>query len=269
MKRRLLIGAAIFSAVLQPAASVAGGTILVPHRATYEMKLGASNSGSQIVGIDGRMVLIYEASCDGWSVQQLMGYRVRRVEGPEIENAFNFSSWESHDGKAYSFSLRVHRDRELVEELRGAADLEAPGGPGKAVFTKPDGQEMALPEGSIFPTEHILRLIESAQAGEGHFTRPVFDGASLDGPFEVSAFIGPETMPEADANKARHQLTSRRSWPMRLAYFKVAALEPQPDFEISVRLFDNGVADNLIFDYGDFAIGSTLQDVEELPAPDC
>ena len=38
---------------------------------------------------------------------------------------------------------------------------------------------------------------------------------------------------------------------------------------MSVRLFDNGVAGDMIYDYDDFGIDVTLETVELLPQPRC
>jgi len=44
--------------------------VLVPHRATYDMKLSVARPNSGIVEVNGRMVLEMVDSCDGWEVKQ-------------------------------------------------------------------------------------------------------------------------------------------------------------------------------------------------------
>ncbi|MEE8560076.1 MAG: DUF1849 family protein, partial [Alphaproteobacteria bacterium] len=64
-------------------------------------------------------------------------------------------------------------------------------------------------------------------------------------------------------------LTSRPSWRMRLAFFPVQSAAPEPDYELGVRLFDNGVAGDLVLDYGDFTLLATLERIEALAKPAC
>jgi hypothetical protein len=96
--------------------------------------------------------------------------------------------------------------------------------------------------------------------------RTVFDGTTADNPYEISAWIGRERAPQPADPPI---LAGRRSWPVRLAYFTSGAVEPRADFEMSVRLFDNGVAGDMIYDYDDFGIDVALESVELLPQPRC
>ena len=43
----------------------------------------------------------------------------------------------------------------------------------------------------------------------------------------------------------------------------------EPDFEIGVRMFENGIAQAFLIDYGSFAVNSTLIDYEAIPEADC
>ena len=145
----------------------------------------------------------------------------------------------------------------------------ARGGKGKAVTAvgeRPKGKKFHLPKGWIFPTEHVVQLIERAEAGEKRLFRVVFDGASLDGPLEVNAIIGSLIKGNKDGEEA---LTNRPSWRMRLAFFPVKASASVPDYELGVRLFDNGVAEDFVLDYGDFTVLAKLEKIEVLPQPSC
>ena len=42
-----------------------------------------------------------------------------------------------------------------------------------------------------------------------------------------------------------------------------------PDYEESVRLLDNGIAEDMLFDYGDYAVRGKLEQIEALPRPHC
>jgi len=42
-----------------------------------------------------------------------------------------------------------------------------------------------------------------------------------------------------------------------------------PEFELSAHYRQDGIADHIIQDFGDFALQVRLGEVEVLPAPDC
>ena len=107
--------------------------MLVPHRATYDMKLSVARPNSGIVEVSGAMVLETVNSCDGWEVKQRIKLKFLRNDGEEFNTDSSFTSYETKDGLGLRFSVRNIQDDEVEEELRGQADLEAHGrqGPGR------------------------------------------------------------------------------------------------------------------------------------------
>lgn len=241
---------------------------LAPHRAVYSMELGAARAAIGIIGGSGEIFSEWAESCEGWTLTQRMRLRLSTSEGENFETLASFSSWESRDGRSFRYTMRNLRDGKVIEELRGRASLEGSGAGGVAAFTRPEGKTLHLPKGVVFPTEHTVQLIERAQAGEKRMSRIVFDGQSLDGPVEVNAVIGRaiEARGEGAGEKA---LTGRPSWRVRLAFFPVERTTPEPDYELGLRLFDNGVAEDLVLDYGDFTLLAKLERIEALHKPAC
>jgi hypothetical protein len=64
-------------------------------------------------------------------------------------------------------------------------------------------------------------------------------------------------------------LKARPTWRVRLAFFPLLSKTDGPQYEVGLRLFDNGVSDQLVIDYGEFAMKGTLIQLELLPQPDC
>ena len=262
------LGLALAATVAIPAESVAqGGSGLLSHRAVYSLSKHRESTAADIAGIKGRLELTFEVACDGWRMEQYIGFRLYHQEGGGLEHVAHLSGWESSDGVDYWFNTRSYQDRELLEELAGVARLDAPGAGGETRFAKPEKEVRPLPPGTIFPARHLAELIAAARAGEKFVRRTVFDGSTLDSPYEITAFIGNErAAPGADAPE---HVSSKRSWSFRLAYFQVQAVDPSPEFEISAILYENGVAEHMIYDYGDFSIDVQLKELEALPAQNC
>jgi hypothetical protein len=54
-----------------------------------------------------------------------------------------------------------------------------------------------------------------------------------------------------------------------LAFFPAAKSKSTPDYELGLRLFDNGVADDFELDYGSFTVDAVLKSIEALSRPKC
>jgi hypothetical protein len=245
--------------------------VLVPHLATYDMKLSVARPNSGIVEVNGRMVLEMVDSCDGWEVKQRIKLKFLRNDGEEFDTDSSFTSYETKDGLGLRFSVRNIQNDEVEEELRGRADLDAVGGKGRASFTLPEARSFELPPGTLFPTTHLARLIRHARDGDKSVSYSVFDGARLDGAFQVNAVIGKP--PRAAGPAVRGDVTLLRnqpSWSVRLAFFAAGDQgTANPEYELALDLLGNGVARSMLLDYGDFAVDARLVQIQALSRPRC
>ncbi len=261
--------AALTLGVALLAAHPASPAEIAPHRATYTLSLGGSKSAGGVVDITGAMYIEWQEVCDGWTINQRMRFAMTDSDGDRTDNDINFSSWEAKDGLSYRFTLRSMRDGEVDETLRGRAFLEGKGKGGKAIFAEPEGLEIDLPPGTLFPTEHTLVLIRMAEKGEQQVARMVFDGATRDGALEVNAIIGGKTAETGAAPRIVPAVGAHPAWHVRMAFFKSDDRNGEPEYETGLRLQDNGVGRDYSFEYPEFAIKSRLDLLEPLPKPKC
>ncbi|MBL8697393.1 MAG: DUF1849 family protein [Alphaproteobacteria bacterium] len=244
---------------------------LASHRAVYVLTLGTAKANG-VAAVEGAMSLDWQETCDGWTMAQRMRFQLFDSDGESIDNDITFSSWESRDGLSYRFTMRTLRNGEVADELRGRATLDGRGKGGKAVFTLPENEILELPPGTLFPTEHTLELIDGAKAGRRTLTRPVFDGASVEGAMEVNAVIAAVAAAEAavpGAGKAA-ELVNGPSWRVRMAFFRMDDQRgSEPEYETTLRVFGNGVGTDFLFDYQEFSIKARLERLEMVPPPRC
>lgn len=246
--------------------------ILTPHRASYEMKLSVARPNSGIVEVGGNMVLETVDSCEGWAIKQRIKLTFLRNDGEEFETDSNFTSYESKDGLELRFSVRNAQNDEVEEELRGQADLDGQGGKGRASFTLPEARSFELPAGTLFPTSHLALIIKHARAGDKSVSYKVFDGARLDGAFQVNAVIGRPPRPAANAPAVRGEpalLRNQAAWGVRFAFFANGDQGAQPEYELALDLLGNGIARSMLLDYGDFSVDARLVQIQSLPRPKC
>jgi EipB-like len=259
---------ALAAIAMMAGAPIAAGVEIAPHRALYTMTLGNTRGDSGVLDARGAMDYEWGETCDGWTIEQRYRLKMRYAETPDVDIVSSFVTWESKDGLHYRFNQKQTRNGELDQEIRGEASLDGPGKAGVAEFTKPQPQTLKLAPGVLFPTAHTILLIDAARKGENFISRQVFDGATDENAVQVSAAIGLKITPDPVA-ATPSPLLERPGWRIRLAFFPVDANEERPDYELGMRLLDNGVSQDMLIDYGEYSIRAKLDDIEPLSKPNC
>ncbi len=249
-----------------PSAAVAAGVPeLVPHRAAYELSRGTNSVDPEVIGVRGRMEVTFEASCDGWRLEQSLGLRLYTEMGVAADSLAVLQAFETSDAQRYYFNTHGYENGRRVETIRGTAHADPDSGAVRLILGEPVKERRELPEGTLFPVLHLRQMLEAARDGERSVVRVVFDGSTMESPYEVSAVFGAEREAHPRVGDA-----GGRAWPVRLAYFRPDAVLPDPEFEMSMLLHENGIAGDMVYDYGELEIDVTLRDVELLePVAGC
>jgi len=251
----------------QPAAAAVE---LLSHRAVYQLSLAQGGRASDSVSdVRGGLVMEWRDSCAGAISNQRLGFVASFGDGPGFTYDVRFSSWEAPDHRQLRFNVRTFDGGILFDEYRGEASLDEVGG--KVAFAEPAGETLTLPRGTLFPTEHMQKLIEGAKAGEVVVSHDVFDGSGMEGLSRITAVIGRPITVEADAadDAAADRGDDERRWPISLAYHDVTMADDVPTFELTFQLSEGGVLYDLVLDYGDFALAADLEQLEIFEAPHC
>jgi len=251
-----------------PAGAAAPGERLVSHKAVYALTLGDLRTSSSVVEAAGRFEFEWSDVCDGWTVNQRFRIALLYEDGLSVIYGWSLSSWESKDGKRYRFFIRRFDGGGQTESVRGEAKLEDDGS-GEAVFSEPEQHTVALPAGTLFPTRHTLHVLESAEAGSAPVWTLVFDGSGEEGLFGVSAALSRELPERTPTRIASPLLTGVPSWHVNLAFYPPDTEDSVPEQEQGLRLFANGVVDEMHLDYGEFVLDADLTELTPLPPPDC
>jgi len=273
MIRRLWIGLAVLL-IAAPAGFMSApagleAAELLSHRAIYRMSLDRATGGSEVVAAEGMMLYRFAEACDGWTVENRTYLRLRYERGSDTETVWTFVSWEAADGLSFRFNARYEQDGNVVEKLKGEANLDESEGAGSARFSLPDDTEVDLPEGAMFPTEHMLNLIAAAEADEKILNAVVFDGSSLDNPYRVGAIMAPLSAADTEALAKAAELPEKPAWWVRMAFFPYRGEGSLPEFELGARYRDDGVADEITQHFENFSLVLRLKEFEVLEKPDC
>ena len=240
------------------------------HRALYALSMESSRGGD-ITGARGTMAYEVTDACDGWATRQRLAMTITNRDGQDIETVSDYATWESKDGLEMRFRMRQTTDTAVTEQAEGDAKLDAPGGGGTIHYTLPEDTEMKMPKGTVFPMAHTEAILAAAEAGKKFLTLPIFDGTGDKGAQDSSIAIINWKAPGPAPYPSLADLSSGR---VRIAFFDqkkpVDGDKPygSPDYEVGMRYWANGVADELHMDFADFVMQGRLKEFVLQP-PHC
>jgi len=276
----LLLGGALAlsgPAPAQPAATPAPGAAAAPaampgaeamaaHRAAYRLTFDKARDNSDVARAEGAMIFEVLDACDGWASRQRLTMRLQDRDGQTIETASDYSTWESKDGRRLRFSLTQMTAGAVSNRVSGEATLQ-PDGSGTANYDQPRADQETLPAGTLLPMAHTIRAIAAARAGERILNVPLMDGTSEDGAQDSTTILSPWQR-DAQGQPRFPLLGNQESGRMRIAFFgkdNNGGGAASPDYEVGLRYYANGVADELNMDFGEFAVNGRLETLEALP----
>ena len=251
------------------AGRAAGAAEFLPHRAVYDLSLVKSRNDGAMTQAQGKLEFEWADVCTGWTVSQRTRVRMLTNEGRSFEFGWSLNALESRDGRRYRFFIRRINADGSTEEVRGEARFGEVGKPGVAVFEAPEARRLRLAKGTLFPTAHSLVLIEAAAKGELPLWRTIFDGSGDEGRFGVNAALSRALPGDAPKGFESPLLQDQASWRLRLAYFGMDETVAEPEHEQALRLYANGIVDEMLLDYGDFVLRADLGTLEALPEIEC
>ena len=239
---------------------------LASHRGIYSLTLDRARENATIVDVSGAMLFEIIDACESWASRQRFTMTLRNREGTELETGSDYATLESMDGRNLRFSLTQMTQGAVKSRVAGQAELTADGS-GVARYSEPEVKELPIPPGTLLPNTHTIATLNAARAGQRLLVAPIFDGTTADGAQQtttvMSPWQGPQPVPEAPS------LSTLGSSRMRIAFFEPdgeqAGGARTPSYEVSLRYFENGVADDMIMDFGDFTVRAKLMKLEEAP----
>ena len=264
------------------------------HRVIYQMNLAKASSGASIQAAKGQMFYRFQVSCKDWEVETRVFLRLTHAmqDGTEdVETTWTYESFEDFSADRFRFDVEHRHNGSLLEALAGNAWRTVRGM--TATYETGD-DDKTMPVSAMFPTAHLASVLERARQGETNFSDVVFDGASTQNPYRVNVFVVGRVMALSDDKKTKPkiiagsrqvpvilstsdafnkaslgQLPKSPVWRVRLAYFPVENANDLPEFEIEVDFREDGVAQRIIQDFGDFQLNLTPIQFEALAQKPC
>jgi EipB-like len=245
--------------------------VLVPHRAIYDLSLQETRGNSQVVAVHGLILYDFDGNaCQGYSLEfRQVSELSSGEENKDSTSDLRSTTWEDANAKSFKFSSQNFVNDSLADTVEGRAERK----PEETAvdLTKPEDKKLDLDTKVVFPTEHMVRIIEAGRAGGNILAFPVYDGSETgDKVFDTLTVIGrklkPSEHPHDDVAAKEPKLAAVPRWPVKISYFdkskKTENNEQTPAYAIGFELYENGISRALTLDYNDFVVTGKLSSLE-------
>jgi hypothetical protein len=226
-----------------------------------------------VTDIRGRLLFNFGGSaCDGYTLETRLVTAIVDREGKASLTDIKTDSFEQGNGGSYRFQSSQSTNSQITEAARGLASRKEKPPSIVVDVQKPAKSRLTLPGTVLFPTQHSLAILDIAREGGTRLHADFFDGSEKGTKvYQTTAFIGKPLM--AGANKSLPGIKNGAalddlvSWPVVISYYDdKQSREGVPVYEISFRLYANGVTRKLKLDYGTFSMSGDLASIE-FPKP--
>jgi len=268
--RSAILACALFFAAPPVVWAQDGPIVLVPHRAIYDLTLGKARDTAQVAAVRGRILYDFDGNaCEGYTLQFRQVSELDSGEGKVSTSDLRSTTWEGGDSKRFKFTSQNFLDQNLVDSVDGHAEH---GTSATAInLAKPEQKALDIDAAVVFPTQHMVRVIEAARTDKTVLDFPVFDGSDTgDKVYNTLTVIGRKLTADDrkhdDAAAAESKLALVPRWPVTISYFEKSkpqkSTEQTPVYAISFELYENGISRALSLDYNDFVVAGKLSSLD-------
>ena len=237
---------------------------LLSHKATYTLNV-ENIKNSFLEGGQGQTFFEIQEVCDGWNVRE--DY-VLIYELPNKKSAKSYSSFTTFENKnstKHSFQLTEKSDLNGQNDYQGFVEKNKNNILGSIINQKI--KKLSFNKNTLFPLEHLQKIIEKAKRGQSIFTSEVFFGNEENNHIKtVSTFISNKKQAKVHNSK---DFSKIMVWPIKIAFYSKAENKTKPDYEISLELDEVGVVYSYKVNYGDFEVKAQLKDFEVIEKKFC
>jgi hypothetical protein len=248
---------------------------LAPHRAVYDLSLLRAGGSNGVESARGRIAMEFGGdACDGYTLKYRQVTILNSSESGANTMDVQTATYEAGDGRSMHFKSTSFRQGMIKDsEVDGDAKI-TPEGTLNVDLKQPKKAAFGAAGETVFPTEHLKRLIEAGRRGDTTLSIRVYDGSNKgDKVYDTLGLIGRKIEPGAalaslEEAVRKDDLASLARWPITISYFEEGKGDRTPVYRISFELFENGISRDLKLDYGDFALKGELKSLDvQKPGP--
>ena len=269
--RLFVMASGLSIASLMPAAAetAKAPVQLAPHRAVYDLSLLRAGGSNGVESARGRIAMEFGGdACDGYTLKYRQVTILNSSESGANTMDVQTATYETGDGRSMHFKSTSFRQGLIKDsEVDGDAKI-SPDGMLNVDLKQPKKTAFGSTGETVFPTEHLKRLIEAGRRGDTTLSVRVYDGSNKgDKVYDTLGLIGRKIEPGAalaslEEPVRKDDLASLARWPITISYFEEGKGDRTPVYRISFELFENGISRDLKLDYGDFALKGELKSLD-------
>ena len=250
---------------------------LASHRAVYDLTLDKTGAGSNVSDIRGQLIYDFSGSeCQGFTLTTRLITEIFDREGKPSTTDIRSESQEDAEGRRFKFNTSQYVNDKLSESTKGIAVRSARSHDIVTVeLEKPRRGMMTLSGNIYFPTQHSLAILKAAVSGQTRIQADIYDGSEKGTKvYETTTAIGAPLELAANHDlpviKNSEVLDAIQSWPVVVSYYDQSPnKDGLPAYEVSFRMYANGVSRKLRLDYGTFSLNGELSAIEFSKAKPC
>ena len=245
-----------------------GKSPMVSHKADYTLSMGAKNRNANIQDVKGKISFTLKAQCDGWSLKEDYLFKFFYETGEEVTILSYSDSWEDKNGQLYSFDVREQNSFEPERIYTGFAILPPESEFAEAKYTGAYEDNLILSNDIMFPVAYTRAIIDAARQGKKFMSGKIFVNSTPEDALKTAtAAIGIKKPYKSDFQI--DGVTTSFYWPIDIAYFKSDATEAMPEYQIQMKLHDNGVVTDFLINYGEFTVSAAISSAHLIEKVEC
>jgi hypothetical protein len=234
-----------------------------PHRAVYDLRLGAAVNAPRI----GTAVQDLTLDCAGWHLKRDINTEIALTSAWKISIASKLDAQEALSGNVLRYRT-VQTQNGIERETHGK--VQRSGKEMRAEIVSPAGPtQFVLPPPTLLPVAAINYLIERLGARAASFPALTFDAEVVGDAFlvDVTELNDSDIRPPPGDKPAIQPST--KAWPVFMTFTRGRRQDQKPLFTVKGVVFANGVLDRLTVDTGLVQVTADLQDLKLGTAPVC
>ena len=238
---------------------------LISHKGYYNLNLERKKTNSLLEGGDGKSTYLFKKTCEGWSLKENLMISYNLTNKKNSKSYSIFESFEDFSSKSFSFN---HIDKsDLSGEINYSGFVKKNKKQLNGKLIDIQMKEINFQGTILFPTEHIIKLIESAKKNKLFFNSDVFFGSSKNNLVKkIAAFIGKK---KRSSSKIKSNVLSKSVWPIKLAFYNYKQKKSIPETEIVFDIDEFGIIHNYEIDYGDYKMLAILENIKKIELGKC
>jgi hypothetical protein len=237
---------------------------VISHRAEYNIEL-IDPQKSGIKSVKGKLTIEITDRGEGWTFEQHCLLYVTTDTGSVDEFRTTVASWETKDGKHYTFTVTSLCNQQIIDCIHGHANAD-PNNPGIIIYQQPEIPLVRLPANTLFPIQYLNKILTTLAAGKENLpNQKIFDGVSdSKEAVDINLTITP-VKPGLTVNKSG-VIDADKAWSLQMGVFQMESEDIEPDYEMTQTVLKSGIILSMIMSmaYGDetFKTKATLTEVK-------